>query len=69
MAYTFSFCFFLSFPLFIEILRVGSFNINGMRDRRKKGLLSEIIGLKDLSVVFVQETHSSRDNENEGALI
>lgn len=47
----------------MEILRVGSLNINGMRDGRKNGILSEMIHLKELSVTFLQETHSTYDNE------
>ncbi len=31
---------------------MGSINVNGMRDGRKSSLLSEIIQLKELSVVF-----------------
>ncbi len=42
---------------------MGSINVNGMRDGKKHGLLSEIIQLKELSVVFLQETHSSQNNE------
>ncbi len=47
----------------MEVLRVGSLNINGMRDGRKNEVLSEIIDLKDLSVTFLQETHSTSSNE------
>ncbi len=47
----------------MEILRVGSLNINGMRDGRKNEVLSEMIELKDLSVTFLQETHSTCSNE------
>ncbi len=43
---------------------MGSINVNGMRDGRKSSLLSEIIQLKELSVVFfLQETHSSQNDE------
>ncbi len=34
-----------------------------MRDGRKNEVLSEIIDLKDLSVTFLQETHSTSSNE------
>ncbi len=55
---------FLFFSIFLmEILRVGSLNINGMRDGRKNEVLSEIIDLKDLSVTFLQEIHSTCSNE------
>jgi len=35
---------------------VGSLNVNGMRDGRKNRLLSEIIHLKDIGVILLQET-------------
>ncbi len=55
---------FLLFDFFLmEILRVGSLNINGMRDGRKNEVLSDIINLKDLSVKVLQETHSTCSNE------
>lgn len=47
----------------METLRVGSLNINGMRDGKNNELLSEMIGLKGLSVTFLQETHSNCKNE------
>lgn len=47
---------------------MGSLNINGMRDGRKNGVLSEIINLKELSVIFLQETHSTKSNETEWGL-
>lgn len=60
--------FLIFFLLLMEILRVGSINVNGMRDGRKISLLSEIIRLKDLSVVFLQETHSNQNNEADWGL-
>lgn len=64
MAFNFAslFCLFLLLS-FMEFLRVGSLNINGMRDGRKNVILSEMIKLKDLSVTFLQETHSNYSNE------
>lgn len=47
----------------MEILRVGSLNVNGLRDEKKQGLLSELIRLKDLNIVFLQEMHSNQTNE------
>lgn len=47
----------------MEVLRVGSVNVNGMRDGEKRSHLAEIIKLKELSVVMLQETHSCMDNE------
>ncbi len=58
MAENFSFyliCFLFLSIFLMEVLRVGSLNINGMRDGRKNEVLSEIIDLKDLSVTFLQE--------------
>lgn len=52
------FLFPLLFSLFLslflmEFLRVGSLNINGMRDGRKNEILSEIVSLKELNVTFL----------------
>lgn len=47
----------------METLRVGSLNINGLRDGKKRNLLLEFIRVKYLSIVFLQETHSSVSNE------
>ncbi len=52
----------------MEILRVGSLNVNGMRDMKKRVFLSEIINLKELNVIFLQETHSNLDNEGDWGL-
>lgn len=51
--------------LLMEILRVGSLNINGGRDERKRALVNEIIEQKNLHVTFLQETHSDVANEVE----
>ena len=53
---------FLLFFFLMESLRVGSLNINGGRDRNKRGLINELIHAKHLDVVFLQETHSTEDN-------
>lgn len=47
----------------MDILRVGSLNVNGIRDRNKWLLLKESIELKELNVMFLQETHSDVNNE------
>ncbi len=44
---------------------MGSLNVNGMRDVRKDNFLTEIIKLKELNVIFLQETHSNQSNEFE----
>ncbi len=53
----------------MEFLWVGSLNVNGMRDGRKNRLLSEIIHLKDIGVILLQETHSDQSNEAEWGLL
>lgn len=54
------FCHLLFFPLSpaMQILRLGSLNVNGLRDGGKRVLLSEFLRLKDSEVIFLQETHS-----------
>ena len=49
------------FSLFyMEVLRVGSLNINGGKDRNKRAWVLEIIKQKRLNVVLLQETHSDQ---------
>lgn len=43
---------------FMESLRIGSININGGRDCRKRACLNEYIQNKNIDITFVQETHS-----------
>lgn len=47
----------------METLRVGSLNVNGMRDKSKADTVIEFIKLKKLDVIFLQETHSDVNNE------
>ncbi len=56
---------FLSLYLLMDILRVGSLNINGGRDRNKRAIITEYAYLKDINVMFLQETHSDSQNEVE----
>lgn len=49
----------------MQILRLGSLNVNGLRDGGKRVLLSEFLRLKDSEVIFLQETHSDIKNESE----
>lgn len=49
----------------MQILRVGSLNINVLRDDGKRALLSEFLRLKENNVIFLQETHSDSNNESE----
>ncbi len=53
---------FLSY-LIMDVLRVGSLNVNGIRDKNKWLLLKESIELKEMNVMFLQETHSDINNE------
>ncbi len=55
---------FLSY-LLMDILRVGSLNVNGGRDRNKRAIIAEYAYLKDINVMFLQETHSDSQNEVE----
>lgn len=58
--------FFLFFCLlYMEVLRIGTLNINGGRDRNKQAVLVELNRNKNIDVLFLQETHSSLDNETE----
>lgn len=45
--------------------RLGSFNLNGARDDVKRASLFSLITAKRLNVIFLQETHSTADNEAE----
>lgn len=47
----------------MEVLRIGSINVNGARDRVKRGLIAEYVLQKNLNVIFLQETHSDTGNE------
>lgn len=44
---------------------LGSFNLNGARDDVKRASLFSLINAKRLNVIFLQETHSTADNEAE----
>lgn len=52
----------------MEVLRVGSLNINGGRDGCKRALVLETIEQKKRNVIFLQETHSDIANELEWGL-
>lgn len=42
---------------------MGSLNVNEMRDRRKAETTIEFIRLKNVDVIFLQETHCDVNNE------
>ncbi len=49
-------------------MRIGSFNINGVRDQNKRAILSEFMKMRKIDIVMLQETHSDRSNEIEWGL-
>ncbi len=44
-------------------LKIGTLNLNGARDVRKRMMLYEFINQKSVDVMFQQETHSDKGNE------
>uniref|UniRef100_A0A3Q3F9T3 Endonuclease/exonuclease/phosphatase domain-containing protein n=1 Tax=Labrus bergylta TaxID=56723 RepID=A0A3Q3F9T3_9LABR len=48
-------------------LKIGSLNINGGRDRQKRGLISEISTQKNIDILFLQETHTTPSDETDWA--
>ena len=59
-------CFVLS--LFLSMMgdfKIGSLNLNGARSDVKRASLFKLIELKKLDVIFLQETHSNLENEND----
>lgn len=46
-------------------LKIGTLNLNGARDVRKRMMLYEFINQKSVDVMFIQETHSDKRNEVE----
>uniref|UniRef100_A0A669BQM4 Reverse transcriptase domain-containing protein n=1 Tax=Oreochromis niloticus TaxID=8128 RepID=A0A669BQM4_ORENI len=54
---------FLMASSYVQGLRVASLNVNGCRDANKRALLAEVIKLKRLDIVFLQETHTDSLNE------
>ena len=53
----------LSIPITMDVLNVGSFNVNGARDAFKRTLIYETARSKRFDVLFLQETHSDTANE------
>jgi len=50
----------------MDLLRVGSLNINAGRDSQKRVLVSEIMQDKKLHVILLQETQRDMDNKLNG---
>ena len=53
------------FILHMAVISLGSLNMNGGRDVRKRFLISDLINRKGLNVMFLQETHTDSKNELE----
>uniref|UniRef100_A0A3Q3ERM5 Reverse transcriptase domain-containing protein n=1 Tax=Labrus bergylta TaxID=56723 RepID=A0A3Q3ERM5_9LABR len=62
-----TYLFFLS-DLSMRSLKIGSLNINGGRDRQKRGLISEISTQKNIDILFLQETHTTPSDETDWGL-
>ncbi len=52
----------------MEHLKIGSLNVNGLREWKKQTLVSEYFNIKSIAVGFLQETHSNMSNESEWGL-
>lgn len=50
------------FLLFMNNFKIGSLNLNGSREMKKRATVYELIRLKCLDVLLVQETHSDVGN-------
>lgn len=45
--------------------KISSLNVNGARDASKRAQVYELMNLKNIDVMFLQETHSTKENEIE----
>ncbi len=45
--------------------KISSLNVNGARDVNKRAQVYELMKLKNIDVMFLQETHSTKENEVE----
>ena len=55
----------LSFLSLMSHFNISTININGARDAGKRSLLYEMMNIKKVDVMFVQETHSDILNESD----
>ncbi len=64
------FLLFAVFSSFVNmgLIRIGSFNINGVRYKYKRAILSEFMKIMKIVIVMLQETHSDKSNEIEWGL-
>lgn len=49
--------------IFMASIILGTLNINGCRNAKKRAALLDYINLKHSSVVFLQECHSDQENQ------
>ncbi len=49
-------------------MRIGSFNINGVRDQNKRVILSEFMKIIKIDIVMLEDIHSDTSNEIERGL-
>ena len=54
---------YLNFSIIMDVFKVGSLNVNGARELRKRRLVFEMAKMKHIDVLFLQETHSDVENE------
>lgn len=47
----------------MEVLKIGSLNVDGGRDRERWAVLAELSRNKNIDAFFLQERHSRVDNE------
>ena len=57
------FYFVLNIPLMTDVFSMGSLNVNGAREAKRRALIYETFKTKQLDVLFLQETHSCCENE------
>ena len=57
----FSLVFSISFKM--DVLKIGSINVNGAREGKKRASIYETAKIKQVDVLFLQETHSDEGNE------
>ena len=51
------------FIMALNNLRIGSFNTNGIRQKQKRSAIFQWLATLNRNILFLQETHSSRDIE------
>ena len=49
----------------MSLFNISTININGARDAEKRSLMFEMMNVKKVEVMFVQETHSDASNESD----